>query len=90
MGFFYGSRVHLYTQGHSVIPTGIAGTQECESLILPSNPHSDFSVRFGTPSMASGFPSRTGMLLRSKRPACSERCKLDLPGFKNLEGLHYA
>jgi len=26
-------------------------------------------------------------LLRSKRPACSERCTLDLPGFKNLEGL---
>jgi hypothetical protein len=21
-------------------------------------------------------------------PACSERCQLDLPGFKNLEGLH--
>jgi len=22
-----------------------------------------------------------------KRPACSERCQLDLPGFQNLEGL---
>jgi len=28
------------------------------------------------------------MWIGSKRPACSERCKLDLPGFKNLEGLH--
>jgi hypothetical protein len=27
------------------------------------------------------------LLFRSKRLACSERCTLDLPGFKNLEGL---
>jgi len=29
-----------------------------------------------------------GALLHSKRPASSERCTLDLPGFKNLEDLH--
>jgi hypothetical protein len=27
------------------------------------------------------------LLFRSKRPACLERCQLDLPGFQNLEGL---
>jgi hypothetical protein len=25
--------------------------------------------------------------VRSKRPVCPERCELDFPGFKNLEGL---
>jgi len=27
------------------------------------------------------------LLLRSEHPACSEHGRLDLPGFKNLEGL---
>jgi hypothetical protein len=30
-------------------------------------------------------PAYSGIL---QRLACSERCQLDLPGFKNLEGLH--
>jgi len=31
--------------------------------------------------------SRTWHVLRLERSACSERCRLDLPGFENLEGL---
>ncbi|MGZ8157842.1 MAG: hypothetical protein ACXWT4_03445 [Methylobacter sp.] len=37
------------------------------------------------PELAAGTAPRFGTL---ERPTYSERCRLDLPGFKNLEGLY--
>jgi len=47
-----------------------------------------YAHRYTQVSVRQRRAGRARLWLRSKRPACSERCHLDLPGFKNLEGLY--
>jgi hypothetical protein len=57
----------------------LAYTQRCLKAVI-----SEIVIQLGgsLSNQAGG-----GLLIRSKSPACFERRQLDLPGFKNLEGL---
>jgi len=89
MGFFYGS--YFIHKGNPSFRQGLPEHRNVKAWFCRAIPIVIFpSVSVRRQWHRDSQAGRACCSVRNVLPVQNERCKLDLSGFKNLEGLHYA